>query len=80
MHWLPAEGMWFSYMKLREEASDLTYDLAMNVNGGQPSPVDAGFRGISIGESGSAWPVAAILGGLGLVALALGVRRRALAS
>ena len=34
MHWLPADGMWFSYLQLREEAGDLTYDLAMDVTGG----------------------------------------------
>ncbi|MGH2692939.1 MAG: DUF2330 domain-containing protein [Actinomycetota bacterium] len=75
MHWLPAEGVWFSYMKLREEASDLTYDLAMNVSGGQPSPIDAGLRGLSIPDTGSAWPAAAIIGGLGLIVVALAGRR-----
>jgi hypothetical protein len=77
MHWLPAEDVWFSYLTLREEARDLTYDLAMNVTGGQPSPVDAGLRGVSIPETASAWPAVAIVGGIGLVAAAALVRRRA---
>jgi LPXTG-motif cell wall-anchored protein len=79
MHWLPTQGMWFSYMKLREEASDLTYDLAMDVNGGRPSVVDAGLSGLRLPETGSAWPTVAILGGLGLIVAAFGIRRRVLA-
>jgi hypothetical protein len=43
MGWLPGNGMWFSYLKLNEEAEDLTYDLALDVTGAQPSPVDAGL-------------------------------------
>jgi hypothetical protein len=78
MHWLPAEDVWFSYMKLREEASDLTYDLAMDVSGGQPSPVDAGLRGVPLPDPGaSAWPAAAVLGGIGLIVAAVAARRRA---
>ena len=76
MRWLPAEDVWFSYMKLSEEASELTYDLAMDVSGGQPSAIDAGLRGLSIPESTSAWPAVAILGGLGLIVGAVLVRRR----
>ena len=79
MHWLPAEGMWFSYLQLREEAGDLTYDLAMDVAGGQPSAIDAGLRGLSVPESRSLWPFAAILGGLGLMVAAFGIRRRTVA-
>jgi hypothetical protein len=79
MRWLPAEDVWFSYLKLREEASDLTYDLAMDVSGGRPSPVDAGLGGLSIPETTSAWPAVAVLGGLGLIVAAV-ARRRALAT
>ena len=75
MHWLPAQDVWFSYMKLREEASQLTYDLAMDVSGGQPSPVDAGLGALSIPETPSAWPAVAILGGLGLIVAAVAGRR-----
>ena len=79
MHWLPTEGMWFSYMKLREQASDLTYDLAMNVSGGQPSPVAAGLADVTIPTSFSPWPLAAVIGGLGLVVGSALLRRRAIA-
>jgi hypothetical protein len=43
MKWLPTEDMWFTYLDVREEAGDLTYDLAMNVTGERPSPIDAGL-------------------------------------
>jgi hypothetical protein len=80
MHWLPAQDMWFSYMTLREEASDLTYDLAMNVSGGTPSPIDAGLGPVSIPEPMSPWPVVAMIGGAGLVLAAALIRRRAIAA
>lgn len=74
MHWLPSDGMWFSYLELREEASELTYDLAMNVDGGNPSPVDAGLT--SVPEPDSAWPLVGVGGGLGLLAAAFALGRR----
>lgn len=81
MKWLPASDVWFSYLTLREEAGDLTYDLAMNVSGGRPSPIDAGLGSVVIPEPGtSAWPAAAILGGLGLLTAAVAVRRRTAAA
>jgi hypothetical protein len=43
MDWLPDKGMWLSYLKLNLPAGDLTHDLALNTQGGMPSPVDAGF-------------------------------------
>jgi hypothetical protein len=81
MKWLPASDVWFSYLTLREEAGDLTYDLAMDVSGGRPSPIDAGLGSVTIpAPSGSAWPVAAIVGGLGLMTAAMIVRRRTVAA
>ncbi|MGH2711297.1 MAG: DUF2330 domain-containing protein [Actinomycetota bacterium] len=80
MHWLPAEGMWFSYMTLQEKASDLTYDLAMNVSGGRPSPVAAGLSDVVIPQSFSPWPVAAVIGGIGLIVGAALLRRREIAA
>ena len=81
MHWLPASDVWFSYLTLREEAGDLTYDLAMDVSGGRPSPVDAGLGSVVIPEPGtSAWPATAILGGIGLIVGAVYLRRRPLAA
>ena len=74
MGWLPGTGMWFSYLRLTEEAEDLTYDLALDVTGAQPSVVDAGL--VLPAESGTTMPpwigIAALLGVLvvagGLVA------------
>jgi Uncharacterized protein conserved in bacteria (DUF2330) len=43
MQWLPKHGMWLSFLTLNTPASKLTYDLALNVRGGSPSPVDAGL-------------------------------------
>lgn len=74
MHWLPSGGMWFSYLELREEASELTYDLAMNVDGGNPSPIDAGLN--SVPDPDSAWPLVGVGGGLGLLAAAFALGRR----
>ena len=79
MRWLPTEGMWFSYLTLQERASDLTYDLAMNVSGGQPSPVAAGLADVTIPTSFSPWPITAVIGGLGLIVGSALLRRRAIA-
>ena len=43
MKWVPAHGMWLTYLKVNARAGDLTYDLGLNVNGGAPSMVDAGL-------------------------------------
>ena len=43
MSWLPDDGMWLSYLRLNLPAGELTHDLALNTQGGSPSPVDAGF-------------------------------------
>jgi len=44
MSWLPAERMWFSYLKVNTTAGELTYDLAIDPTGvGAPSPVAAGL-------------------------------------
>jgi hypothetical protein len=49
MRWLPTDGMWLTYLQLREEAEDLTYDLAVDATGrGAPSPVDAGLGSLSV--------------------------------
>jgi hypothetical protein len=79
MHWLPTEGMWLSYLKLNEQARDLTYDLAMDVTGnGNPSPVDAGLP-FTVPTSFPAWPALVLAGGLGIIAAAA-ARRRARAT
>jgi Uncharacterized protein conserved in bacteria (DUF2330) len=81
MGWLPGNGMWFSYLKLTEEAEDLTYDLALDVTGAQPSVVDAGL--LLPAGSGTTVPpwigVAALLGVVGVagVLIAVTARRKA---
>jgi len=75
MKWLPTEDMWFTYLDVREEAGDLTYDLAMDVTGGRPSPIDAGLVADRSPASGWApWATAGI--GLGAVLLLLVLARR----
>ncbi|HEV3475627.1 MAG TPA: hypothetical protein VG602_09720, partial [Actinomycetota bacterium] len=77
MHWLPTDGMWFTYLTLTEQAGDLTYDLAMDVTGsGDPSPVDAGLP-FSVPTQSPAWPAVALLGGLGIAVAAAARRRQA---
>ena len=43
MEWLPATGMWLDYIRINTPAGELNHDLAINVTGGSPSLVDAGF-------------------------------------
>jgi len=66
MGWLPTEGMWLSYLQLNEEADELRYDLAIDVAGGVPSAVDAGFLGGIEERTSPPWLVAVLVGGLGL--------------
>lgn len=42
MNWVHPKDMWLTYLKLNLDAKDLTYDLATNVRGGQPSKEDTG--------------------------------------
>jgi Uncharacterized protein conserved in bacteria (DUF2330) len=45
MKWLPASGMWLTYLRVNTKAGALTYDLAVDASGaGQPSPVAAGLE------------------------------------
>jgi Uncharacterized protein conserved in bacteria (DUF2330) len=44
MGWLPATGMWLSYLRIDSSAGELTHDLAVDASGrDQPSPVAAGL-------------------------------------
>jgi hypothetical protein len=44
MGWLPAEGMWLSYLRVDTTAGELTHDLAVDASGrASPSPVAAGL-------------------------------------
>jgi hypothetical protein len=45
MDWLPADDMWFSYLKIDTTAGSLKHDLAIDATGiGTPSPVAAGLE------------------------------------
>jgi hypothetical protein len=78
MRWLPLGNMWFSYLQLNEEVSDLRYDLAIDVAGGRPSIVDAGLAGMTVADrSGSfPWPTVTIVVGGVLVLMAAAIARR----
>jgi hypothetical protein len=70
MGWLPGNGMWFSYLQVREEADELTYDLAMDVTGGRPSVRDSGLSELSPPAGvPSGWILVMIIGVIGAVAL-----------
>ena len=44
MGWLPASGMWLSYLRIDSTAGALTHDLAVDASGRHsPSPVAAGL-------------------------------------
>jgi hypothetical protein len=44
MGWLPATGMWLSYLRIDTTAGELTHDLAVDASGdASPSPVAAGL-------------------------------------
>jgi Uncharacterized protein conserved in bacteria (DUF2330) len=44
MGWLPADGMWLSYLRIDATAGQLTHDLAVDASGrASPSPVAAGL-------------------------------------
>jgi hypothetical protein len=73
MKWLPTSGMWFTYLGLRQSAGDLTYDLALDTEGGTPSRVDAGLQLPAQPRTGL--PVWLALGLLGLLLVAAIVER-----
>jgi hypothetical protein len=71
MQWLPASGMWLTYMRVDANAGALKYDLAVDATGaGRPSPVAAGLSpwdtSVLDDAAGRIWPVA--LAALALVA------------
>ena len=92
MGWLPASGMWLSYLRVDSTAAELTHDLAVDASGrASPSPVAAGLAVAAAGDSAPAaaagplgwwrWPavalgVAAALAGLVLAGLVLAGRRQ----
>ena len=86
MEWLPATGMWLSYLRIDSTAGELTHDLAVDTSGRRsPSPVAAGLAvpasvaGTGAGAPGPAggagwwaWPAAglAVTGALAGLVLA----------
>ena len=55
MDWIPADDMWFSYLRINAKAGDLTHDLAIEARGiGQPSPVAAGL--VAPGVTAASFP------------------------
>jgi hypothetical protein len=91
MEWLPAAGMWLSYLRIDSTAGELTHDLAVDTSGRRsPSPVAAGLAvpasvaGTGIGATGPAggaawwaWPALglAVTGALAAPVLARRHRR-----
>jgi hypothetical protein len=86
MDWLPASGMWLSYLKIDTTAGALRHDLAVDASGqGTPSLLAAGLQvrpGVPLADLGASassllqrllWPVIALMAG---VALALVVVTR----
>ncbi len=44
MAWLPAHGMWLTYIRVNDTARNVTHDLAIDASGyGRPNPVAAGY-------------------------------------
>jgi hypothetical protein len=90
MGWVPASGMWLTYLRIDTTAGRLTHDLAVDVSGrGQPSPVAAGLiapEAVDSGEQAPAaptglarvwwWPAAALVAVAVLAGLVLAGRGR----
>ncbi|MEX0985316.1 MAG: DUF2330 domain-containing protein [Actinomycetota bacterium] len=59
MRWLPEDDMWLTYVRVNEEAGELTNDLAVDASGfGQPDPVAAGFQAPLVAIGPDLLPVA----------------------
>ena len=88
MGWLPASGMWLSYLRIDSTAGELTHDLAVDTSGRRrPSPVAAGLAvpASVAGEAGRAparagravvWPAAGLAVTAALAGLVLARRGR----
>jgi hypothetical protein len=91
MGWLPAAGMWLSYLRIDSTAGELTHDLAVDASGrASPSPVAAGLtvpegdggpapagsRGPGTAAGWWAWPALALAVTAALAGLVLARRGR----
>jgi hypothetical protein len=75
MDWL-GDDLWLTYAQVDAEAGDLTYDLAIDAYGGQPSRLDAGFEvPLSDGWSTGATVAVLVFAGLALVTATAILRR-----
>ena len=43
MKWLPRDDMWLTYLRVKGDAGQIGYDLALDASGGSPSLIDAGL-------------------------------------
>jgi hypothetical protein len=79
MKWVPRDGMWLTFLTLDSSAGALTYDLALNVDGGAPSPVDAGISPFAVsgspGVPAAVWAVL-VAAAMLLVMLVVAARER----
>jgi hypothetical protein len=86
MGWVPASGMWLSYLRVDTTAGKLTHDLAVDTSSrGSPSPVAAGLAdpgsplspATPAGGRPGAWPwLAVALAGAAAAAGVAGLARR----
>ena len=84
MGWLPASGMWLSYLRIDTTTQELTHDLAVDASGrASPSPVAAGLTvpaadaGTPAGPLGAwRWPAVALAVTAALAGLVLARRDR----
>lgn len=73
MEWIPEDGMWFSYLRVDSAVGDLTYDLAVDVEGEAPSTVDAGLARVDAPSPVDDSLPIGLLVGIALVVAVLGV-------
>ena len=65
MEWLPAAGMWLSYLRIDSTAGELTHDLAVDTSGRRsPSPVAAGLA-VPASVAGTGTGAPGLAGGAG---------------
>jgi hypothetical protein len=69
MKWLPASGMWLTYIRINEAARELNHDLAIDASGyGRPNPVAAGFPAAAPDQPWPmAWTLAAAIAAIALL-------------
>jgi hypothetical protein len=91
MEWLPASGMWLSYLKIGTTAGALRHDLAVDASGqGTPSLLAAGLLDARTGTplvdldatapgplQRLLWPAAALVAGLAVALLVVARMTRA---